>query len=109
MAKFGEWSEKGASLAHGTAEKEYGVDYDFIVTGIKAGRLEYQEVSIYGNPALKVLRRQLEKYIDQVLGKEYLQKRKKETELRSIKRELNSLKKRMSELQARKKELEKLS
>jgi len=63
MAEYGEWNRKGATLSDVTANKEYGVDRDFIVKGIRAGKLEYREGVIWGNPYLRLLRSQLEKYI----------------------------------------------
>jgi hypothetical protein len=72
MAEQGEWAQKGATLTDGTAFKEYGVDRDFIVRGIRAGKLEYREASIYGNPAIRVLRSQLEQYIAEEHGAAHL-------------------------------------
>ncbi len=43
MAEYGEWNRKGATLSDVTAQKEYGVSRDFIVEGIRAGKLEYRE------------------------------------------------------------------
>ena len=107
MAEFGEWNRKGATLSDVTAKKEYGIDQKFIVKGIKAGKLEYRESSIWGNPYLRILRSQLEKYIIEELGLDYLRKLKNQTELRKIKKEMKDLRKRLEELQARKAELEK--
>jgi len=39
MAEYGEWNRKGATLSDVTAQKEYGVSRDFIVEGIKVGKL----------------------------------------------------------------------
>jgi hypothetical protein len=50
MAAHGEWSLKGATVSDVTATKEYGVSRDFIVEGIRAGRLEYREGAAWGNP-----------------------------------------------------------
>jgi hypothetical protein len=41
MAEHGEWSRKGAVLGDVTAQKEYEVTRDFIVKGIKSGKLKY--------------------------------------------------------------------
>ena len=106
MAEYGEWNRKGATLSDKTANKEYGVDRDFIVKGIRAGKLEYREGAIWGNPYLRILRSQLEKYIAEELGQDRLSSVKKQTELRNIKKEISSLKKRLNELQARKMEIE---
>ena len=107
MAEYGEWNRKGATLSDVTAKKEYGVDRDFIVKGIRAGKLEYREAVIWGNPYLRLLRSQLEQYIAEELGKDRLSSAKKQTELRQTKKEIANLKKRLNERQARRMELEK--
>ena len=106
MAEYGEWNRKGATLSDVTAGKEYGVNRDFIVEGIRAGKLEYREGSIWGNPYIRVLRSQLEKYIAEQLGSKHLAGRKSQTELRKINKEIADLKKKLTALQARKAELE---
>ena len=108
MAEHGEWNRKGATLSDVTAKKEYGVDRDFIVKGIRAGKLEYREGVIWGNPYLRILRRQLEAYIAEEFNDKHLSKVKNQTELRKVKREITSLKKQLKVLQSRKSELEKL-
>jgi len=107
MAEYGEWNRKGATLSDKTAQKEFGVGRNFIVKGIRAGRLEYREGSIWGNPYIRLLRSQLEQYIAEELGNDHLNSGKERTELRKITQEMSDLKKRLKELQARKDELEK--
>jgi flagellar motility protein MotE (MotC chaperone) len=107
MAEYGEWNRKGATLSHVTANKEYGVSRAFIVKGIRAGKLEYREGAVWGNPYLRVLRRQLEQYIAEELGGDRLSGGKRQTELRQIKKEMADLKKRLATLEARRTELEK--
>jgi hypothetical protein len=106
MADNSEWVLKGSTLSDTTAEKEYGVDRDFIVKGIRAGKLEYREGSMYGNPWLRILRSQLEQYITEEMGAAYLFDIKNRTELRKIKKEMADLKKRMDTLLARKAAIE---
>ncbi len=106
MAEYGEWNRKGATLSDATAKKEYGVDRDFIIKGIRAGMLEYREGAIWGNPYLKLLRRQLEQYIADELGTDHLASGKTQTELRKIKREIASLKRKLKKLELRRTELE---
>ena len=75
MAEYGEWNRKGAVLSDVTAQKEYGVIRDLIVLivkGIQTGQLEYRQGAVWGNPYLQVLRSQLELYIAEQLGSEYL-------------------------------------
>jgi hypothetical protein len=61
---------QGAILSDVTAQKEYGIDRNFIVKGIRAGKLEFREGSVWGNPYIRVLMRQLEQYIADELGAE---------------------------------------
>jgi hypothetical protein len=100
-------NRKGTTLSEKTAEKEYGVDRDFIVKGIRAGKLEYREGVMWGNPYLRLLRSQLEQYIAEELGKNRLSSATKKTELRKINKEIANLKKRLNEFQILKMELEK--
>jgi len=106
MAEYGEWNRKGATLSDATAKKEYGVDRKFIVEGIRAGKLEYREGSIWGNPYLRILRSQLEKYISEEFGQDHLSNTQGLTELRKIKREITQLRKKLRALEDRRMELE---
>ncbi|GAB6058295.1 hypothetical protein [Desulfonatronum parangueonense] len=108
MAEYGEWVRKGAVLSDVTAEKEYKISRDFIHQGINLGKLEFREASIWGNPFIKILRSQLEAYIAEEFGKEYLVEVKGKAELRTIKKDINTLKKKLKELEGRKAELEAL-
>ena len=107
MAEYGEWNQKGASLSEVTAKKEYGVNRDFIIEGIEAGKLEYRVGSVWGNPYLRIRRSQLEEYITLKLGKKYLVKAKKASELKKIEREISATNKKLKALQLRKTEIEK--
>jgi hypothetical protein len=102
MADYGEWNRKGAVLSDVTAQKEYGMTREFVVAGINAGKLEYREGSVWGNPYLRVLRSQLEPYIAAELGAEYLSSAKSKTELRAIVSEIAGLRKKLALLEARK-------
>ena len=106
MAEYGEWNRKGAVLSDVTARKEYGVTREFIVKGIQAGKLEYREGAVWGNPYLRVLRSQLEPYIAAELGSEHLLSKKAQTELRAINKEIAENRKKLTALEARKAEIE---
>ena len=106
MAEYGEWTRKGAVLSDVTALKEYGVSHDFIVQGIRAGTLEYREAAVWGNPYLRVLRSQLELYIAEQMGSEYLVGQKSKIELRAINKEISVLRPKLAALEARKAEIE---
>jgi len=106
MAEYGEWNRKGATLSDVTAKAEYGVSRDFIIKGIDTNRLEFRDGAIWGNPYLRILRSQLERYITEQLGEVYLMKVKNQTEFRKVKKEISELKERLSVLQDRKTDLE---
>ena len=106
MAEYGEWNRKGATLSDVTAKKEYGVDRAFIVKGIRAGKLEYRQGVVWGNPYLRVLRSQLENYIAEKIGTDRLQQGKNQTELKKIKKEMADLNERLAVLQSRRTEIE---
>ena len=106
MAEYGEWNRKGATLSDVTAKAEYGVDRDLIIRGIETGKLEYRDGVIWGNPYIRILRRQLEEYIADELGNKYLRQKKNESELRKVKKEISGFKKKLKALQTRKMELE---
>jgi hypothetical protein len=91
MAEQGEWNRKGTVLSDVIAQKEYGITRDFIVEGIRSGKLEFREGAVWGNPYLRVLRSQFEPYIAAKLGSEHLATRKAQTELRTIKRKASDL------------------
>jgi ABC-type uncharacterized transport system auxiliary subunit len=109
MAEYGEWNRKGATLSDATAKKEYAIDQDLIVQSIRAGQLEYREGAIWGNPYLRLLRRQLEQYIAAERGVEDLLRHKNQAELWQIKKDIVDVKNRLNALEARRAELESLA
>jgi hypothetical protein len=106
VAGHGAWNRKGATLSDATARTEYGVARDFIIGGIRAGKLECREASIWGNPTFKILRSQLELYIAEQLGADHLAREKAAAELRAVNREIGATRKKLAGLEARKAALE---
>lgn len=106
MAEYGVSTRKDTTLSDVTAKADYGVSDEFIIKGIESGMLEYRDGAMWGNPYLRLLRSQLEAYIVEELGPNYLSRLKHETELRKVKKEVNSLTKKLSALQKLKTELE---
>jgi len=84
---------------------EHPIVRNFIAEGIRVGRLEYSEETIWGNPYIRLLRSQLEQYIAEERGTDYLLNCKKVIELRMIKKEIAQLKKRLKVIESRKNEL----
>ena len=99
------WGEKGATLTHRTAQKEFGLSETEIFDAIRAGTLQYRETSIHGNPAFRLLRREVEKLARKTHGASGFRKQKVAHELAQVEKELRSLKRKMRVLEKRKAEL----
>ena len=97
-----EWQRKGATLSDKTAGKEFGLTQDEIVEAIRAGEFQYRRNSLYGNPFLRLLRREVEALVKKKRGDHYLKTRQAKTELACINRELKRLKTQIAVLEERK-------
>jgi hypothetical protein len=100
-----EWQRKGATLSDKTTWDEFGLTQDEIVRAIRAGKLHYREGSMYGNPWLRLLRREVEALVTKNHGGHYLKDLQAKTELAHINRELKRLKNQMAALEERKSKL----
>ncbi len=100
-----EWARKGATLTDGTAQKEYGLTREEIVDAVRSGKLSYRQASIYGNPCLRLLRREVETFVDEQRGGNYLKDRQRKTELARINRKLRQLRKQVAALEKRKSDI----
>ena len=73
--KNAEWLRKGATLSHKTAQEEFGLTWEEIVRAIRAGKLQYREHSMHGNPWFRLLRREVEALAKESHGDTYLNDR----------------------------------
>ncbi|MEI7893206.1 MAG: hypothetical protein WCI05_08945 [Myxococcales bacterium] len=105
MEAYTEWQGKGATLSDKTACKEFGLTRDEIVEAIRAGKLQYRQTSMYGNPFLRLLRREVEALVRSKHGEQYFRVQEAKTELARINTELLRLKKQTATLEARKSQL----
>jgi len=86
-----EWALKGATLSDKSARAEFGLTQDEIVTAIRAGKLQYRQAAMHGNPWLRLLRREVEALVRVQHGERYLLERQARTELTRVNRELKQL------------------
>ena len=100
-----EWKSKGATLSDKTAREEFGLTQDEIIQAIRAGALQYREHSMYGNPWLRLLRREVEALVTKKRGDNYLKDQQAKTELARINRELKRLKTQIATLEEQKSKL----
>jgi len=99
------WFEKGATLSDKSARKEFGLTQEEIIEGIKDGKLQYRINNVFGNPYLKLVRSEVEAFIDEKYGSNYLKKKKIKKELAQANKELKRLKAQVVSLEQRKAEL----
>jgi hypothetical protein len=96
-----EWSRKGATLSDKTASSEYGLTGDEIIAAIRAGKLQYRQSSMHGNPWIRLLRREVEELARTQRGESHFREQQARTELARINRELRKLKTQITELEKR--------
>jgi hypothetical protein len=96
-----EWVRKGATLSDKTARAEFGLTEDEIIAAIRAGKLQYRPGEIYGNPWLRLLRREVEDLVSSRHGERYLRERQARAELARVNRELKQLRAQVSALDER--------
>lgn len=101
-----EWTEKGKTFSDKTACKEFGITEEEVYEAIKGGTLQYRRTTLYGNPCLRLLRTEVEKYIKGKYGENHLKIKKLKAELKKVTRKLNSIKREASSLSKRKVDLQ---
>jgi len=99
------WSKKGATLSDKSARNEFGLTQEEIIEGIKDGKLDYRINSMYGNPYYKLIRSEVETFVAEKYGSNYLKDKKIKKELAETKKKLKKLKTQVASLELRKAEL----
>ena len=105
IAMDSEWQRTGGTLSDKTARKEFGLTHKEIVAAIRAGKLHYRCNSSYGNPYLRLLRREVEALVKKKHGGRYLREQQLETQLALVNRDLRRLKTQIAALEERKAKL----
>lgn len=100
-----QWRQKGGSLSHKNACKEFGLTEAELLEAIRAGKLQYKQNYAHGNPYFKLLRSEVAAVAYELRGKEGMESQKVEHELKQVNREINSLKRKLSSLEKQKSEL----
>ncbi len=99
------WVKKGATLSDKSVRTEFGLTQEEIVEGIKDGKLHYRINNMFGNPYYKLIRSEVETFVDEKYGSKYLKEKKIRKELAQTKKELKKLKTQIAFLELRKAEL----
>ena len=101
------WSQKGATLSDKSARQEYGLTQEEIIAGIRAGKLQYREGSMHGNPWFRLLRHEVEALVREKGGQDHLHKKKLQKELADLDKEARKIKSRWKAIERRRAELKK--
>ena len=99
------WLRKGATLSDKSARQEFGLTQQDIVAAIRAGKLQFRENSMHGNPWFRLLRHEVEALVREKSGQDHLHKKKLQKELADINKEARKLKTRLKSIERRRGEL----
>lgn len=100
-----EWLRKGGTLTDKTACKEFGLTADELAQAFKAGKLQARYTSIFGNPCIRLLRREVEALVKNKRGANYLNEQQAKNDLAQVNRDLKQLKKQAANLEKRRSDL----
>ncbi|MHA1646535.1 MAG: hypothetical protein ACTSVL_03085 [Promethearchaeota archaeon] len=70
------WVKKGGTLSDKSARKEFGLTQEEIIDAIYIGKLQYRFNNVFGNPYLKLVRNEVEAFVEEKYGSNYLKKKK---------------------------------
>jgi len=99
------WSRKGATLSDKSARQEFGLTQDEIIVAIRAGKLQFRESNMHGNPWYRLLRHEVESLVRHKSGLDHLNKKKLQKELADLNKETSKLTTRLKAIERRQAEL----
>ena len=62
------WTQKGETLSHKNACKEFGLEESEIIAAIRDGKLQYRENFAHGNPYFRLLRNEVIALVKELHG-----------------------------------------
>ncbi len=89
------WKRKGATLSDKSARQEFGLTQEEILVAMRAGKLQFRESNMHGNPWFRLLRHEVEALVREKGGHDHLHKKKLQKELADLKKEATKLKTRL--------------
>lgn len=99
------WSERGATMSDKSARQEFGLTQQEIIAAIRAGKLQFRESNMHGNPWYRLLRHEVEALVREKSGPDHLHKKKLQKELADLKSEAKKLTTRLKAIERRRAEL----
>jgi hypothetical protein len=99
------WTGKGATLSDKSARQEFGLTQQEIVAAIRAGKLQFQQNYMHGNPWFRLLRHEVEALVREKGGQDHLSRKKLQKELADLDKEARKIKTRLKAIERRRYEL----
>jgi hypothetical protein len=99
------WTKKGGTLSDKSARKEFALTQEEIIEAINDDKLQYRTNYMHGNPYFRLLRSEVEDFVNKKYGKNYLKKKKLKNELMQTNKEIKRLKTQLTSLEKIKVEL----
>lgn len=100
-----QWTEKGGTLSHKNACKEFGLTEDEVLAAMNAGKFQFRLNYAHGNPYYRMLRAEVESLATELRGSKAVEDQEIKFKLKKINREINSLHRQLSSLEKEKAEL----
>src|ERR1700674_1936820 len=98
------WSQKGATMSDKSARQEFGLTQEEIIAAIRAGKLQFRESNMHGNPWFRLLRHEVESLVRDRSGNDHLHKMKLQQELSNLNTEARKLTTRLKVIERRRTE-----
>src|SRR5438045_392478 len=99
------WSRKGATLSDKSARQEFGLTQEEIIAAIRAGKLQFRESNMHGNPWYRLLRHEVESLVRDKSGLDHLHEKKLQKELADLDKEARKITTRLKAIERRRAEL----
>lgn len=99
------WKTKGATLSDKSARLEFGLTQQEIIAAIRAGKLQFQQNNMHGNPWFRLLRHEVEALVSEKGGHDHLRRKKLQKELTDLDKEARKIKTRLKAIERRRAEL----
>ena len=99
------WRQKGATLSDKSARQEFGLTQQEVYEAMRAGKLQFQQNNMHGNPWFRLLRHEVEALVREKGGQDHLRKKKLQKELTDLNKEARKIKTRLKAIERRRAEL----
>lgn len=99
------WTQQGATLSDKSARQEFGLTQQEIIAAIRAGKLQFREGNMHGNPWFRLLRHEVEALVKEKGGQNHLNQKKLQKELADLDKESRKIKTRLKVIERRRAEL----